>query len=296
MAALALNFQLNNGSISTIGSANAHQFTSGVGYTSIPTGLRVTLRIGVTNTGSATLNMDGIGAVTILDRRGAVLTPNLLLVGAYETFIYNGTNWILMDTPVQPATPTIQIFTSGTGTYTTPLNARAIVVEMVGGGGAGGGSFAGTGFAGDTTGFGALACAGGQPGLSGSNGNAAGGYTVGGDVTWSGAAGQSAINGGPGFNHIGGSGGASYFGGAGAGGATSAGINAIANTGSGGGGATSYGISAGSGGGAGAYLRKLITGPAATYSYAVGAGGGVGTTNAAGGAGAAGIIIVTEFY
>jgi hypothetical protein len=56
-------------------------------------------------------------------------------------------------------------------------------------------------------------------------------------------------------------------------------------------------VSSGNGGAAGGYLEKMITSPSATYSYAVGAAGGTGS---GGGAqprpGAAGIIIVTEFY
>ena len=53
------------------------------------------------------------------------------------------------------------------------------------------------------------------------------------------------------------------------------------------------------GGSSGAYLRKRITTPAATYAYAVGAAGagaGVGSTGFAGGAGAAGIIIIDAYY
>lgn len=56
-------------------------------------------------------------------------------------------------------------------------------------------------------------------------------------------------------------------------------------------------MNAGSGGGAGGYVEKLITSPAATYTYTVGAvanGGAAGTY--AGGNGAAGIIIIDEFY
>ena len=54
----------------------------------------------------------------------------------------------------------------------------------------------------------------------------------------------------------------------------------------------------GGGGSAGGYVRKLINSPSATYSYAVGAGGAAGTSTIGAGstAGAAGIIIITEFY
>ena len=58
-------------------------------------------------------------------------------------------------------------------------------------------------------------------------------------------------------------------------------------------------VQGGPGGAAGGYGVLLINNPAATYAYSVGAGG-LGTANASygyiGGNGAAGIIIVREFY
>src|SRR5262245_8588813 len=68
MAAHAKARDLRNGSIVTTGAPNAQAFVSGIGYTSYPTGLIVKLKIGsgLTNTGSATLNMDGIGAQLIV--------------------------------------------------------------------------------------------------------------------------------------------------------------------------------------------------------------------------------------
>src|SRR5262245_10035902 len=67
MAAIAKDRNLHNGSIITIGTINAQAFTSGIGYTVMQTGLRVLLKIGpgLTNTGAATLNMDGLGAHAI---------------------------------------------------------------------------------------------------------------------------------------------------------------------------------------------------------------------------------------
>src|SRR5262245_38228734 len=67
MAAHAKSRNLNNGSIVTTGSANAQAFLSGLTYTTIPTGLRATLKVGagLTNTASTTLNMDGLGGVLV---------------------------------------------------------------------------------------------------------------------------------------------------------------------------------------------------------------------------------------
>jgi len=106
LAAHAKKRDLENGSITTGGSANAQTFTSGVGYTTpIPTGLRVLLKIGFTNTAATTLNMDSIGAVAIKDQSGADIGGNALLLGRYVEFIYNGTNWILLSSSGASAAP-----------------------------------------------------------------------------------------------------------------------------------------------------------------------------------------------
>ena len=97
MAGVAKWRNLLNGSITTGGSANAQTFTSGISYTSVPTGIVVRLKIGSTNTGGATLNMDGIGFVGVLTMAGTALVGGELAAGAYVDLIYNGTNWILLN-------------------------------------------------------------------------------------------------------------------------------------------------------------------------------------------------------
>ncbi len=201
--------------------------------------------------------------------------------------------------------PTIQKFTSGSGTYTTPAGVRYIVVEVVGGGGGGGGggTGGGNGTSGGNTTFGSTVVVG--------NGGAFGGYLAngaGGTASLSGAtgvdiSGQQGVNGGyllAGQN-AGGGGGSSFFGGGGQyNTGTGAGNPAATNSGSGGaGGLSGSGTYGGGGGGAGGYARGLITSPTASYAYAVGAagsGGSAGSGGGAGGAGAAGMIIVTEYY
>jgi len=208
--------------------------------------------------------------------------------------------------------PTIQSFTSSSGTYTTPAGVSYLIVEMVGGGagGAGGGSGSpGAGTAGNNTTFGSsfLTAGGGsaatsqsQGGLGGTNTanaggtvivNVAGGGGGGGGLQStttlvpSGAGGNSAYGGGaPG----------TFSGNVGVNGATNSG-----GGGSGGGGNNGSAVNSGGGGGAGGYLKVLISSPSATYSYAVGgtaSGGAAGTNGQAGGNGAAGYIVVTEYY
>ncbi len=204
--------------------------------------------------------------------------------------------------------PTVQIFTTGTGTYTTPANVIRIEVEMVGGGGAGGANGSGpsdgtngasTVFGSATSGPGLLSSSGGgNPGGTGGTNTLA--YT-----TINSFDGNKGAPGGYDTDEPGSSGAGSYYGGAGAGGArgaagTTPGIDGVVNTGAGGGGAGGNGTYAsGGGGGSGAYQQFYISGPAATYSYTVGAGGTLGGAGGGGnnsGAGAAGKIIVREYY
>jgi hypothetical protein len=215
----------------------------------------------------------------------------------------------------QVIAPTVQKFTSGSGTYTKPNNATYIRVRMVGGGAGGNGSgnatTYGVGGAGGNTTFGSsLLVANGAGVNSLQNAGTPGTASLGtGPVgtALSGAYGQ-----GSGFSVAtsagipGGMGAATPFGGGGGGGYANAsgGNSGPANTGAGGGGAGFVFVSAatgfsGVGGSAGGYVDAIISTPSNTYSYSVGTGGSggtAGTNGAAGGAGGAGYIEVTEYY
>lgn len=212
--------------------------------------------------------------------------------------------------------PTMQVFTAGTGTYTTPANVVYIKVQLIGGGGggSGGGTLnAGSGSSGGSTIFGSslLSATGGagaafNAGLGGVGGSGtilapAYGFTSTGGY---GQGGSYVASNGQNFTETGGCGGNGFFGGAGGGGTNaSSGAAGAANTGSGGGGGgcggTTLSYAAGSGGGAGGYVEAYINSPSATYTYTVGAGGAGGSANSyggVGGAGGSGYIIVTEYY
>jgi len=198
------------------------------------------------------------------------------------------------------ATRTVQVFTSGSGTYTTPTGCKAIWVRCVGGGGggAGSGTSAGNGTTGGDTTFSTLTASGGGPGLTTGAGGT-GGSATGGDINIAGAYG-SQIDGGLTVQR-GGIAGSSIFGGAGRqANSGNPGLAASTNSGAGGSGAgCGATTNAGGGGAAAGYCEKLIASPAATYSYAVGAGGSAGaagTSGNAGGAGGSGVIIVEESY
>lgn len=205
--------------------------------------------------------------------------------------------------------PTVQKFTSSTGTYTTPTSPAPLYirVRMVGGGGGGGGGSTGnnTGGNGTASTFGTtlLSAGGGTGAVTNTQVGGAGGTSSLGSGPI-GTALTGGYGGGGSFGAetvCGGMGGSSGFFGSGgpSGGGNNTAPNALANSGAGGGGGGSGGANqySGAGGGAGGYIDAIIASPSATYSYTVGAGGsgGVGTATT-GGAGGSGYIEVTEYY
>jgi hypothetical protein len=268
--------------------------------------------------GTTTVTIEGAGAETI----GGVLNKQLARIGDYLVLVSDGANWQII--AAQTTTmPTTQVFTSGTGTYTTPAGAKYIRVRMVGGGGSGAGggaSDAGNGTNGNDTDFGIKTAGGGLGGrnMTDAGAGGAGGtppaITTGFSVRGGGGSSSGGLNpsGGQDNNFNGGAGGNSALGGgaagggcASSGGACSAGSNGATNSGGGGGGgpATSSGgtpTGGGGGGGAGAFVDWLIFTPDATYAYDVAAAqstvGAAGTAGQAGGTGAGGLIVVEEYY
>ena len=224
---------------------------------------------------------------------------------------------ILTSPIITGSLPQISLYNSGSGTYTTPANARYLIVEMLGGGGGGSGggtgSFTAGGSGGNSTFGSILTCTGGgggpapwSAGINGAGYTISGGTAIFAAVGGGGAGGSFTATGNGNYTVPGGNGGNSFAGGGGAGGSyVAGGQSAAANSGSGGGGggggsAASL-VYSGCGGAASGYLKIMITSPSATYSYAVGAGGsagaaGTGANAATGGAGGSGYISVTAYF
>jgi hypothetical protein len=213
------------------------------------------------------------------------------------------------------AVPQVTVYTSGSGTYTVPTNAKYLYIKMCAGGGGGSGagtpvgpSYGSAGTIGGNTTFGTslLTCNGGIGGAP------AGGASV------SGSGGSSSIGAGAtGLALVGGAGvgvtignttatngcagGVNPFGGGGGLGNASS-TTATPNTGAGGVGGLANGTAStymGTGGGAGGYIEAYITSPSATYAYAVGAGGAGGAAGSgqfAGTTGFSGVIIITAYF
>jgi len=263
------------------------------------------------STSGRAYTIDGNAAETIDEETTFILNAHKDSL----TIQSDGTNWAILDSR---QSPTIQKFTSGSGTYTKPPGIKVIRVRMVGGGGGGassGTASLGNGGAGGTSYFrvGAspdlLVANGGSGGAAANSGGAGGTASLGtgptgvaatggrgtGASVFFGAGSTLQANGSPGAcSPIGGGGGGGMFGAAGIAGAT--------NSGSGGGGggtSANNNIYNGSGGGAGGYLDAIITSPGSSYAYSVGAAGtagAAGTNGFAGGAGGSGMVIVEEFY
>lgn len=58
-------------------------------------GLRVTVKINAANTGAVTINVNGLGAKSVLKSNGSVMTSNALRVNSVYSLVYNGLAFIL---------------------------------------------------------------------------------------------------------------------------------------------------------------------------------------------------------
>lgn len=207
---------------------------------------------------------------------------------------WNGSAWVQLGTP-----PTVQRFTSGSSqTYTPTTGVVRIKVRMCGGGAGGSGNQGqGAGNPGGTTSFGSWTAVGG----TGPVANGAGGAGGTGGTNGTGTL-VLRVNGGGGAgsegaaNLPGTQGGVNPFGGAGTSATGALSGAPAANSGAGGGGGGGGSSANGGGGGAGEYVEFWVNGPSAT-TYTVGGGGSGGISSGINGtAGAAGIIIIEEFY
>lgn len=252
----------------------------------------------------------GVGIVSVLPEGAETIdggTSFVLFAINQEVMVQsNGSTWYVLNNYKANKLPTVQVFTSGSGTYTTPIGVKYIQTEIVagGGGGASGGGTAAAGTSGNSSTFGPMEAFGGIGGGFDNTRGIGGAATLGsgpiGFAIQGNAGSPGATNiGTASFTPSGGTGGAGPWGGAGIGGYGAAvGTAGAANSGAGGGGGSGNAAAGppGGGGGAGGYIKAIINSPASTYGYSVGTGGAGAAGSAAGQAGGSGLIVVTEFY
>ena len=193
--------------------------------------------------------------------------------------------------------PTYTVYSSGSGSYTSPVGCTYIIAETVGGGG-GGGKSTGTSIAGGGGGAGGYQKVKFSPGTySYTVGQGAAGTSTAGSDGGGGAIGETAFGGRSTGGGYGGSG-TTYIGGTGGGYGSGPGTLIVASTG--GAGQSGSGLPFSTLGGSsvlGQPQARSASGsvPAAPLSKGAG-GGGVDQYTATSGAGAPGIIIITEYY
>jgi len=259
------------------------------------------------NQSLSNLSISGLASQDLLVGSGATSVARLPIGSAGQVLTVSSSQ-VVWQTPLTTSLPpTVQRFTSGSGTYTLPSGPAPIYLRVTAvGGGAGGNADGGsiTGTDGTDTTFGAIITAGKgtfAP-AGGGTGGSGGTFTLGGGVTDINS--QNGGRGGPSDGAVTGRG---------MGGAGGSNLNAVtmaptpvqgngdsgpAGSGSGGSGAGSNGAStiSGEGGGAGGYVYAQINSPAASYAYSIGTGGTGGVNVYTGGAGGSGLIIIEEYY
>lgn len=77
------------------GAANAYSVTLSPAPSGYVAGMFVAVKINVTNTGSSTINVNGLGAKTIKKPNGSNVSSGNLVINSVYSLRYNGTNFIL---------------------------------------------------------------------------------------------------------------------------------------------------------------------------------------------------------
>lgn len=102
------------------GTADAITLTTGQSLSSVPTGMKFRFKSTNANTGSATINVDGIGAVTCKTINGTNLPANYIRTDVETECWYNGTNIIVGRLP--------EYGSNAAGKYWRYANGNAIAI------------------------------------------------------------------------------------------------------------------------------------------------------------------------
>jgi hypothetical protein len=89
----------------TAGSANTYTLTLSPALVAYAAGVGVTVKVNVANTGASTINVNGLGAKSILDSKGNAMTVGKLRLNGVYSLRYDGTNFILQGEGGEYGTP-----------------------------------------------------------------------------------------------------------------------------------------------------------------------------------------------
>lgn len=124
---------------SSTSSPNTYVAGLSIPIKSYNTGMTFAVKFTNANTGAMTLNLNSVGAVAVKKAGSTALIGGEIKAGMVGLFTYDGTYFQLLNPASTTAGITIQAFSSGTGTYTTPAGCTRIKVRGWAGGGGGGG-------------------------------------------------------------------------------------------------------------------------------------------------------------
>lgn len=112
------------------GSTDAYVITLTPVPTSYATGMMIIFRANTANTGTATLNVNGLGAKTIVTGVSTTLATGDVATSQLASVVYNGTNFVLQSPKtMQASNGTATISSSTTVTITTGFRPRHITIH-----------------------------------------------------------------------------------------------------------------------------------------------------------------------
>ena len=128
MAVIARHFQDINGTLQFGGTANAKTVTLNAGYTAYFQGMYFAAEVNTTNTGATTIDVNALGAKTVVDQGGNALGAGDLQAGGVYEFRYDGTNFQLMGGDANIVASTLQL--RANINTATPPTTEAVIVAL----------------------------------------------------------------------------------------------------------------------------------------------------------------------
>lgn len=101
--AIKRDFVQSNAIYTSTGTATAYVLTYGAAPAAYAKGVVIRFYAHITNTGAATLNINGLGAKSLFSWHGVALTAGQIKAGSIIEVAYNGTNFVVISNEVQNA-------------------------------------------------------------------------------------------------------------------------------------------------------------------------------------------------